>query len=90
MDRDPEAFFDESENERFQVVLSSLSGEKFEGRIKAFDSYTIAIECEGKEGLLFKAGICSIFPKTTPAKGRLRRVEISHSNKKVDKRNPKP
>ena len=77
-------FLTKAKTERLEVVVSILTGQKFEGRIKAFDTYTIAFECQGKEGLLFKAGICSIFPKTTTAKSRLRRVEINPENKRVD------
>jgi len=80
-------FFTRVQKYSLEVIVSFVTGEKIEGRIKSFDSYTIGLNCEGREGLIFKAGICSIFPKTENKgripKGRLRRVEVD-PQKEVD------
>ena len=77
-------FLNEARRQGLEVVISLKTGEKLEGRIKGFDSYTVLFKYQGKESLVFKAAICSIFRKAEATKGRLKRVKINTDNKALD------
>ncbi len=69
-------FLEEAKNRGFTVSVSLRDGGKIEGRVKAFDTYTILFEDNLGESLLFKAA-CSQIKKVSGAKSRkLRRVNV--------------
>lgn len=49
--------------EKVDLILTLISGERYQGKIKAFDSYVIIIENEkGKQLMLFKHAIATLAP----------------------------
>lgn len=49
--------------EKVELILTLMSGERYQGKIKAFDSYVIILENEkGKQVLIFKHAIATLSP----------------------------
>ncbi|MEE9234397.1 MAG: RNA chaperone Hfq [Candidatus Acidoferrales bacterium] len=55
-----EEFLDRLRRERTLVVVCLVSGVQLSGRIKSFDQYSVLLESEGQEQLLFKHAIASV------------------------------
>ena len=46
--------------DRLPVTIHLLDGRQFEGRIKNFDRFTLIVEIEGSDHLIFKHAIATI------------------------------
>ncbi len=55
-----EEFLDRLRRERILVAVCLVSGVQLSGRIKNFDKYSVLLESEGQEQLLFKHAIASV------------------------------
>ena len=49
--------------EKVDVAIFLTNGFQIRGQVKSFDSYTILLESEGKEQLIFKHAVSTIVPK---------------------------
>ena len=49
--------------EKVEVTVFLTNGFQFKGIVKSFDSYTIMLEAEGKEQLVFKHAVSTIVPR---------------------------
>jgi host factor-I protein len=57
--------------EKIDVTVSLTNGFQIRGTVESFDSYTILIESEGKEQLVFKHAVSTVVPR--------RSVDISNN-----------
>jgi len=60
-----EAFLNLARREKFFLTLYLVSGVKLSGRIKSFDKYSVVLETNSQEQLIFKHAISTVvIPKT--------------------------
>lgn len=55
-----DAFLNTSRRDKSMVTLSLMHGEPLTGRIKSFDKFSVMIEVDGNEVLIFKHAIATI------------------------------
>lgn len=63
-----DAFLNAARKERTQVTIYLTSGVRLSGRIKSFDKYSLILEVDSQEQLIFKHAISSVVT-TKPAAG---------------------
>lgn len=63
-----DAFLNNARKERTQVAIYLTSGVRLSGRIKSFDKYSLILEVDSQEQLIFKHAISSVVT-TKPAAG---------------------
>ena len=56
------AFLNRARAERVPVTLFLMNGFQLRGVLRAFDSYTVVIDSDGKQQLIFKHAISTIAP----------------------------
>ena len=57
-----DAFLNRAMAERVPVTLFLMNGFQLRGVLRAFDSYTVVIDSDGKQQLIFKHAISTIAP----------------------------
>ena len=57
-----DAFLNRARAERVPVTLFLMNGFQLRGVLRAFDSYTVEIDSDGKQQLIFKHAISTIAP----------------------------
>jgi len=57
-----ELFFDSVRRERSEVLVYLINGIKLRGRIKRYDRFTLVLESEGQEQLIFKHAVSTVGP----------------------------
>ena len=62
-----ETFLNGARRERLQVVIRLMDGTEVDGRIKSFDRFSVLVEHDGADHMLFKHAIASIRPFATGA-----------------------
>jgi host factor-I protein len=55
-----ESFFESIRRERGEVIVHLINGNQLRGRIKSFDRFTLVLETEGHEQLIFKHAVSSV------------------------------
>jgi host factor-I protein len=55
-----DVFLNYARRDRLTVILHLLDGRQFEGRIKNFDRFSVVVEVEGSDQLVFKHAIATI------------------------------
>jgi len=55
-----DSFLNTARKERLSVTIYLLSGVKLTGRIRSFDKYSVVLEANGQEQLIFKHAISTI------------------------------
>ena len=58
---------DQARKERIPVTFYRGSGFQFRGVVKGFDNYTVILECDGKQELIYKHAISTIVPQKSIA-----------------------
>ncbi len=58
-----DTFLNAVRKERVDVTVYLTNGFQFKGQVKSFDSFTILLDSDGKEQLVFKHAISTIIPK---------------------------
>lgn len=58
-----DVFLNAVRKEKIDVTVFLTNGFQFKGIVKSFDSYTIMLESEGKEQLVFKHAVSTIVPR---------------------------
>ncbi len=61
-----DAFLNQARRDRAQVTILLTSGAKLTGRIKSFDKYSLVLESDAQEQLLFKHAISSVVMSRAP------------------------
>lgn len=60
-----DGFLNSARKERLQVTIYLLSGVKLTGRIRSFDKYSVVLESNSQEQLIFKHAISTVvLPRT--------------------------
>ena len=57
-----DAFLNRARAERVPVTLFLMNGSQLRGVLRAFDSYTVVIDSDGKQQLIYKHAISTIAP----------------------------
>jgi host factor-I protein len=67
-----DSFLNTARKERASITIYLLSGVKLTGRIRSFDKYSVVLEANGQEQLIFKHAI------STVVMGRVVSAHVSH------------
>lgn len=57
-----DVFLNQARKDKIPVTIYLTNGFQFKGMIKGFDSFTVIIDCDGKQNLVFKHAISTIIP----------------------------
>jgi host factor-I protein len=68
-----DSFLNTARKERASITIYLLSGVKLTGRIRSFDKYSVVLEANGQEQLIFKHAI------STVVMGRVTSVHVAHA-----------
>jgi len=68
-----DSFLNTARKERASITIYLLSGVKLTGRIRSFDKYSIVLEANGQEQLIFKHAI------STVVMGRVVPTHVGHA-----------
>jgi host factor-I protein len=69
-----DSFLNTARKERASITIYLLSGVKLTGRIRSFDKYSVVLEANGQEQLIFKHAI------STVVMGRVASAHVSHTS----------
>ena len=67
-----DSFLNTARKERLSITIYLLSGVKLTGRIRSFDKYSVVLEANGQEQLIFKHAI------STVVMGRVTSAHVAH------------
>src|SRR5215472_1853496 len=68
-----DSFLNTARKERASITIYLLSGVKLTGRIRSFDKYSVVLEANGQEQLIFKHAI------STVVMGRIASTHVAHA-----------
>ena len=74
-----DSFLNTARKERLSITIYLLSGVKLTGRIRSFDKYSVVLEANGQEQLIFKHAISTVVMGRTMAHG----THLAHSDGKT-------
>ncbi|HHX71598.1 MAG TPA: RNA chaperone Hfq [Clostridiales bacterium] len=57
-----DSFLNQARKERFSVTIFLMNGFQFRGVVRGFDSYTVVLDVEGRQRLVYKHAISTIVP----------------------------
>ena len=57
-----DVFLNQARKEKIFVTFFLTNGFQFKGIVKGFDNYTVILDCDGKQELVFKHAISTIVP----------------------------
>lgn len=57
-----DVFLNQARIEKIAVTIFLTNGFQFKGMVKGFDSYTIVLDCDGKQNLVYKHAVSTIIP----------------------------
>lgn len=57
-------FLNQVRKEKTQITVFLVSGYQIKGFVKGFDSYTIILDTEGKQQMIYKHAISTIIPSS--------------------------
>lgn len=55
-------FLNKVRKENVNITVFLLNGYQIKGYVKGFDNYTLVLDCEGKQNLIYKHAISTIIP----------------------------
>ncbi|MBQ0135097.1 MAG: RNA chaperone Hfq [Clostridiales bacterium] len=55
-------FLNQARRERQLVTVFLMNGFQMRGIVRGFDSFTVVIDCEGKQELIYKHAISTLIP----------------------------
>jgi host factor-I protein len=74
-----DSFLNTARKERLNITIYLLSGVKLTGRIRSFDKYSVVLEANGQEQLIFKHAISTVVIGRTAAHG----AHLAHTDAKA-------
>jgi host factor-I protein len=74
-----DSFLNTARKERLSITIYLLSGVKLTGRIRSFDKYSVVLEANGQEQLIFKHAISTVVMGRSVPHG----AHLPHSDGKV-------
>ncbi|MGI5967934.1 MULTISPECIES: RNA chaperone Hfq [Anaerotruncus] len=57
-----DVFLNQARREKITVTIYLTNGFQFKGVVKGFDSFTVILDCEGRQNLVYKHAISTIIP----------------------------
>ncbi|GHV49054.1 hypothetical protein FACS189499_09750 [Clostridia bacterium] len=57
-----DVFLNQARKEKIPVVIYITNGFQFKGTVKGFDNYTVVLDTDGKQSLIYKHAISTITP----------------------------
>jgi host factor-I protein len=72
-----DSFLNTARKERASITIYLLSGVKLTGRIRSFDKYSVVLEANGQEQLIFKHAISTVVMGRVASHG----PHVAHSEK---------
>lgn len=58
-----DVFLNQARKERIGIIVYLVNGFQFRGIVKGFDNYTVILESDGKQQLVYKHAISTIIPQ---------------------------
>jgi len=74
-----DSFLNTARKERLNITIYLLSGVKLTGRIRSFDKYSVVLEANGQEQLIFKHAISTV----VMGRGVSHGAHLAHSEPKA-------
>jgi host factor-I protein len=74
-----DSFLNTARKERLNITIYLLSGVKLTGRIRSFDKYSVVLEANGQEQLIFKHAISTVVIGRSVPHG----AHVAHAEPKV-------
>ncbi len=74
-----DSFLNTARKERLSITIYLLSGVKLTGRIRSFDKYSVVLEANGQEQLIFKHAISTVVMGRTVSHG----AHLAHAEAKA-------
>lgn len=60
-----DVFLNQACREKITVTIYLTNGFQFKGVVRGFDSFTVILDCEGRQNLVYKHAISTIIPSKT-------------------------
>lgn len=60
-----DVFLNHARKEKAPVTIFLTNGFQFKGYVRGFDNYTIVMDCDGKQNLVYKHAVSTIVPSKT-------------------------
>lgn len=57
-----DVFLNQARIEKIPVTIFLTNGFQFKGTVRGFDNYTIVLDCDGKQYLVYKHAVSTIIP----------------------------
>lgn len=57
-----DVFLNQTRKDKIAVTIYLTNGFQFKGMVKGFDNYTVVLDCDGKQNLVYKHAISTIIP----------------------------
>ncbi len=57
-----DVFLNQARKEKIAVTIYLTNGFQFRGIVRGFDSFTVILDCENKQNLVYKHAISTIIP----------------------------
>ena len=57
-----DVFLNQVRKDKIDITVFLLSGFQIRGLVTGFDSYTVVLDCDGKQELIYKHAISTIIP----------------------------
>ncbi|MBC8584332.1 RNA chaperone Hfq [Youxingia wuxianensis] len=57
-----DVFLNQARREKITVTIYLTNGFQFKGIVRGFDSFTVILDCEGRQNLVYKHAISTITP----------------------------
>lgn len=74
-----DVFLNQARKEKTMVTLFLTNGFQFKGQVKGFDAFTVILDCEGKQNLVYKHAISTIIPDKA-----ISIMEVSEAQEKAE------
>lgn len=60
-----DVFLNQARREKITVTIYLTNGFQFKGVVRGFHSFTVILDCEGRQNLVYKHAISTIIPSKT-------------------------
>ena len=57
-----DVFLNQARKDKISLTIYLTNGFQFKGTVKGFDNFTVILDCEGKQNLVYKHAISTIMP----------------------------
>ena len=58
-----DVFLNQTRKEKISVTIYLTNGFQFKGMVRGFDNYTVILDCDGKQYVVYKHAISTIVPE---------------------------